>query len=198
MVKIPRLEEDGSVQEWTLRWLSFSGEDEKNLIALICWNLWQNRNNVVWKNKPGTVESILAAASSQLMAWKVAHFSQVQLRSVDLLEGDGSIRWFPPKHGWLKANVDAAIFSGGRGYGIGVIPCKFRDESGAIVQARTSRFFGNISPRLAEAVGVREILSWLKDCSNLVIEFDAMELVLEIRNPSLADMDPVVGDCEAV
>ncbi|XP_055961473.1 uncharacterized protein LOC130015408 [Mercurialis annua] len=47
LVKVPQFEEDETVSEWTSRWISSMEEDEKNLIALICWNLWQNRNNVV-------------------------------------------------------------------------------------------------------------------------------------------------------
>ncbi|XP_050238047.1 uncharacterized protein LOC126687530 [Mercurialis annua] len=156
MVKVPQLEVDGTMKDWTSRWLASSGDDDKSLIALICWNLWQNMNNVVWEKKLGTVDSILFGTNLQLSVWKIAHSPVAQMRQVGQLDGDGRIRWAPPRNGWLKANVDAAIFPGGDGYCIGII---VRDEMGSIVQARNVRFHGNISPRLAEAIGIRRVLS---------------------------------------
>ncbi|XP_050238335.1 uncharacterized protein LOC126687821 [Mercurialis annua] len=173
------------------RWLTGMNMEDKSLVAMVCWNLWVNRNNAVWNKKWGTVDSIIGAATAQLSAWKICHLPDEEMRGAELLQDDGRVSWVPPRQGWLKANCDIANFSNSQGTGLGIV---VRDSNGVVVQARQVRLSCNISPRAAEAMGIREALSWLKDCQNLIIESDAMDVILEIRNPELSE-DILIGDC---
>ncbi|XP_050238407.1 uncharacterized protein LOC126687897 [Mercurialis annua] len=104
----------------------------------------------------------------------------------EVSSGDGAVRWSLPERGRLKVNVDAAVFSGKQEIGVGIV---VRDCSGKIIQARHINLLGSFSPRHAEIIGIREALSWLKGSDHLVIESDAMEVILELRNRDLAEPD---------
>ncbi|XP_055959787.1 uncharacterized protein LOC130014852 [Mercurialis annua] len=191
-LSVPMFVENGNFLAWVSDWLEGPDVEKQSLIAIICWLLWQNRNNTVWNKKGGTSDTILINAGIQLSAWKVSRSQVGQLKRAELHEDDGRVRWSPPKIGWLKVNVDAAVFSRNEGIGVGIV---VRDWRGSLVQARLVKFHGNYSPRVAEAMGIREALSWLKDSSNIIIESDAMEVILAIRNPSLIESDFLIDDC---
>ncbi|XP_050217337.1 uncharacterized protein LOC126668167 [Mercurialis annua] len=163
MVHVPSLLDGMTVADWIFRWLTALAREEGELIALICWHLWLNRSSVVWNKKSSTVGMIVAAAVSQLTAWRVAHHPKVEMRLVDVLKDDGRVSWIPPDQGWIKDNVDAANFSNGLGTGVGIV---VRDWRGSVLQARHVRF-----------------------------QADAMEVILDIGNPKLAEENVLVGDC---
>ncbi|XP_050222825.1 uncharacterized protein LOC126672917 [Mercurialis annua] len=102
------------------------------------------------------------------------------------------IHWKAPPEGWLKVNTDAAVFPGRQRIGIGIV---VRDWLGNIVLARQCSMFGCYSPRLAEIMGIREALSWLKGEDNIIVESDTMDVIREIRNPSIVELEMLVEDC---
>ncbi|XP_050223035.1 uncharacterized protein LOC126673095 [Mercurialis annua] len=106
--------------------------------------------------------------------------------------GDGRQQWIPSGSAWVKANVDTTMFANSGGVGLGIV---VRDEEGRVIRARQVRLNGNYSPRTAEALGIREVLSWVKDVDKLIVESDAMEVVVEIRNQSLVASKFIVEDC---
>ncbi|XP_050238008.1 uncharacterized protein LOC126687490 [Mercurialis annua] len=171
-------------------WLVDLRPDEAALSAIICWHIWCNRNNKVWAQKSGIPDDVISAAEQQLAAWRIARSSRIDGHVGSVEKGDGMCRWRPPEVGWVKCNVDAALF--GDDIGIG---CVVRDHFGAVVQAKKMVIQGTFSPRTAEAIGIREVLSWLKGWSKLIVESDAMDVVLGIRNPDREDSDVVVCDC---
>ena len=74
-------------------------------------------------------------------------------------ETDLSVRWTKPEAGWLKCNVDAAIFNQEGYIGFG---CVIRNEEGVKVAAKNGILYGVLDPAMAEAMSCREVLSWLK------------------------------------
>lgn len=70
--------------------------------------------------------------------------------------------WKPPPQGWLKVNIDAAVFTETGSIGIG---CVIRNENRSFVRvrARNQRIEVYIQPREAEVVGLKEALSWTKE-----------------------------------
>ncbi|XP_055961825.1 uncharacterized protein LOC130015527 [Mercurialis annua] len=142
--------------------------DEKMLIAMVCWSLWLNKNNIVWKKVAGSVDSIIASAVNQFSPWNVSHMHDEDLRLVELLKEYGHVTWLPPREGWLKVNCDAACFSNNHETGLGMV---VRDYMGNVVQARHVRVRGNVSPRMAEPMSIREALSWLKGFSHVIFSF---------------------------
>ncbi|XP_050222106.1 protein DOG1-like 3 [Mercurialis annua] len=63
------------------------------------------------------------------------------------------------------------------------------------MQARMICMYGTVSARSTEIMGIREALSWLKGTENIIIESDARDLILEIRNPNLKEPEILIEDC---
>lgn len=65
-----------------------------------------------------------------------------------------------------------------------------RDDEGQVVQGRSEVFEGEIRPEVAEAVAVKEALSWIKSCGwikfcgwrEVVLESDCLAVVQAIRS----------------
>ncbi|CAI9777303.1 unnamed protein product [Fraxinus pennsylvanica] len=75
--------------------------------------------------------------------------------------------------GFLKLNIDAAIFEDQGKAGLGLV---IRNDLGSFVAARVVTVQGIVDPLLAETLGVREALSWIKSkfLEVQTIEMDAL------------------------
>ena len=80
----------------------------------------------------------------------------------------------------MKANVNAAIFGTQGRIGVG---CVIRDSSGNIVMVRSTNIMGAYPIREAEALSLKEVLSWLKlkKVNNCIVETNSL-LVIEALN----------------
>uniref|UniRef100_A0A803NRL8 RNase H type-1 domain-containing protein n=1 Tax=Cannabis sativa TaxID=3483 RepID=A0A803NRL8_CANSA len=111
-------------------------------------------------------------------------------------EGDGAECWSTPGTNSVKINVDAALFEDERGFGIGAVA---RDDKGLLIEGVCKDFQGKVEPLLAEAIGVKEALSWIKlrDWQQVLVEADCMGVVQALR--SSLDMVSlfgcVINDC---
>ena len=72
----------------------------------------------------------------------------------------GVVCWERPHVGWVKCNVDAAVFSFQSKSNFG---CVVRNSDGTFLAAKCDSFAGSFRAREAEAFGVREAHSWLKN-----------------------------------
>uniref|UniRef100_A0A803QSF3 RNase H type-1 domain-containing protein n=1 Tax=Cannabis sativa TaxID=3483 RepID=A0A803QSF3_CANSA len=72
--------------------------------------------------------------------------------------------WTKPISTKLKINVDGAIFESENRFGFGFI----RDSTGKFVQAVSGSRLGVVSPEIAEVVGMKEVLSWIKTMRNVM------------------------------
>ncbi|KAH9726542.1 reverse transcriptase domain-containing protein [Citrus sinensis] len=155
---------------------------DRNLILQI--PLSSRRDKNVWKvwnlEVPSKVKIFLWRAAmnvlpitDNLIRKRVEHSGVINATSIQGCHG--AICWTPPHPGWLKCNVDAAIFSaqGKVSYG-GVI----RNSDGIFVTACCTCVLGSYGARDAEALGVREILSWIKQrqLSCVVVEMDCFQV----------------------
>lgn len=70
---------------------------------------------------------------------------------------DGRVAWQAPTYDRIKVNTDAALFSNLHRYSHAQV---VRDHNGALVEAMSRCYPGIVSPDLAEAMGIREALSW--------------------------------------
>ncbi|XP_050217632.1 uncharacterized protein LOC126668483 [Mercurialis annua] len=146
----------GNFADWCLNWMVHLNPDQQTLAAFICWKLWLNRNEEVWQNKMGTASSLIAEAGFLMASWLAANRRGAELRMAEVLKGDGVVRWCPPEQGWLKANVDAAVYGGKQEIGVGVV---VRDWLGCVVMVLQVKILGSFSPRITELMGIREALS---------------------------------------
>lgn len=84
--------------------------------------------------------------------------------------------WSPPPPGYVKINIDAAIFTETKHMGVGAV---IRDEHGRFLRARGRQIAADFLPREAEALSLKEALSWTLEegYTNCVFETDARLLV---------------------
>ena len=80
-------------------------------------------------------------------------------------------RWKLPSSGYVKCNVDAAIFLDMKAFGVGMV---LRDDSGRIIDCNMRRLQGWCQPQEAEAIGIIEALSWLRgrNTGTVILEMD--------------------------
>lgn len=103
--------------------------------------------------------------------------------------------WCKPPDGWIKINVDAACHPGSSHIGVG---CVIRDDGGRFMRARMNTVQGGRSIREAEALSMREALSWVKNwtTTKCIFESDAKLLVDAFYGPrGKSCFDTIVEDC---
>ncbi|KAK3188632.1 hypothetical protein Dsin_028193 [Dipteronia sinensis] len=114
-----------------------------------------------------------------LSKWQSA---QVISISDDLPSADnGLVRWKRPRFGWVKCNVDGAVFSHLNRLGFGWV---IRDVDGQMLAASNGLLAGPLDAGLAEALSFREALSWLKahSFSKAIMETDALKVVQALKS----------------
>ncbi|XP_074354386.1 uncharacterized protein LOC141693256 [Apium graveolens] len=103
--------------------------------------------------------------------------------------------WTSPPQGWVKINVDAAIFEEVGSVGVGSV---IRDANGTFVGARHCKFEAQLSPREAEALGLKEALLWTKRLGfrSCIFETDAKTVVEAIKAiKGCSYFHTIVSDC---
>lgn len=113
-----------------------------------------------------------------------------------LTEVDRRDRWVKPEGTTLTVNVDAALFAESGNYSCS---CVARDSRGLFLEALTSCRVSLVSLEMAEAMGVKEALSWIKrkTWQRVIVETDGLIVVQAIRSPvsMLSYFGNVIGDC---
>ena len=149
-----------SFVEWLGKVFMQHRNEDLAVMVMVCWMLWKNRNEVVWNQHSLEPKEVVESALSVLNQWKC-----VQDRTFDHFLGymsyeDGDEHWSKPLINSVKVNVDAAIFEETNCFSVAFVA---RDDKGSLVEARSKCQRGWISADLAQAVGVREALSWVKN-----------------------------------
>ncbi|KAK6116806.1 hypothetical protein DH2020_049436 [Rehmannia glutinosa] len=172
--------------------------DDKCMSVMILWDLWYNRNEIVWNRKSKSAHQVLNLASSLLFQWQVAQVAEVANWNVS--HSDGAMRWKRPNAGWLKCNVDAAVFTQSQKLGYSGV---LRDEKGKFIAAIQGDLRGPMTPKVAEAMNFREVLSWVErefGDQALCIESDSWTVIKSIRG-SLDEnsyFSGVIDDCKSL
>lgn len=91
---------------------SFEGctRDHCVLVGMVCWALWSRRNNSIWNGANGLAFGVKASAMNLLNDWREARVID-SCGSCNVAVG--SRVWTRPPLGWLKINIDAAVFQKG-------------------------------------------------------------------------------------
>ncbi|XP_017256601.1 uncharacterized protein LOC108226171 [Daucus carota subsp. sativus] len=104
-------------------------------------------------------------------------------------------QWCPPPEGWIKINIDASCRQDSEYVGVG---CVVRNERGEFLRARTTLVQGRSYAREAEALSLKEALSWVKTwrTQKCIFESDAKLLVDAIHaGHGNSIFDTIVEDC---
>lgn len=130
------------------------------------------------------------------MQWKFAQDRTTSALLQSISNEDGASTWVKPQTDIIKVTVDTTIFEDRGEYGFGMVA---RDSKGELVQARTSLQGGHVTPKLAEAMAVKEALSWIKnmDWPKVELESDCLVVVQIIRSKVVmrSPFGMVIEDC---
>uniref|UniRef100_A0A803NFH5 RNase H type-1 domain-containing protein n=1 Tax=Cannabis sativa TaxID=3483 RepID=A0A803NFH5_CANSA len=126
---------------------------------MLRWSLWKSQNSLVWNQKSVEVANVLVLTRTTLNQWNYAQDRQFDLSFGLMNPEDGNDHWQAPKENTIKINMDATIFESTTRYSYS---CVARDHAGRLVEARASCRQGAVKPEIAEAVGILEALSWIK------------------------------------
>nr|GMC47434.1 uncharacterized protein LOC109164833 [Ipomoea batatas] len=167
-----------SLPEWVEQNTKKLDCEQRGLFLIICWYIWQARNDKLWNNCSTNATYVVLRAKSHFMEWKTLNEKEL----VDQAHVVSS-KWTKPEPGWLKINVDAALDVRKGGMGLGWV---IRDANGIFKAARAVPVTGVCSPTEAETMAIRELLSWLKDQSpsQVLIETDALKVVQGLNSCS--------------
>lgn len=143
---------------------------------VICWALWYQRNQFLYEKVVHHCTVVINNAISMQLAYK-----QVQVFDGVSKEVTKVLRWSPPPPGFLKLNVDGAIFPDQHRAGIGII---LRDEKGCVVATYSKSESDVASPEFIEASA---LLRGLQFCAQwgvpkLVLETDCLLLVNALQS----------------
>ncbi|XP_074377663.1 uncharacterized protein LOC141719179 [Apium graveolens] len=131
-------------------------KEQSILVAVLCWSLWNRRNKWVWDKIDMSVFGTKAAALNLLADWRKARMEGNKYKPV---VSSRSRQWKKPQAGWVKINVNAVIFTATKSIGIGGV---IRDENGEFLRAMCKQETGMWQVREAEAISLREVMSWTK------------------------------------
>ncbi|KAL8109427.1 hypothetical protein AgCh_025503 [Apium graveolens] len=167
--------------------------------AMLCWAIWKSRNDLVWNQRNTEVLEVVVVAKVILNQWKYAQDKTFDLTLSFLNEEDGDERWMIPQENKIKVNCDAAIFEETNTYSYAFIG---RDHAGAVLEAKSVCRMGNIAPENAEAIGVREALSWIKEqeIQNARVETDCVVVVQAMRGSVIprSYFGRIINECSAL
>uniref|UniRef100_A0A803NFH1 Reverse transcriptase domain-containing protein n=1 Tax=Cannabis sativa TaxID=3483 RepID=A0A803NFH1_CANSA len=167
---------------WCMEAFQQVDKSGKETVVAVCWALWNARNDKVWQGKSVGADGIVSSAKNFLNHWQNAQKTVIETTFSGLIPGDAAEHWFAPIDGRVKVNVDAALFSNPHHVGIGLVA---RDSRGFLIEGCTKTFQGNFPPATAEAMGIREALSWIKtrQWTNVDIESDCLTVIQALRSP---------------
>uniref|UniRef100_A0A803Q9L8 Reverse transcriptase domain-containing protein n=1 Tax=Cannabis sativa TaxID=3483 RepID=A0A803Q9L8_CANSA len=166
---------------WFQHGLSNWSSSDIESISMLCWALWRCRNDFIWNNTQPSVDKIISSAKLTLDQWKSAQsltktLSNSRPPTVESLE-----RWTKPTYPMIKVNVDGATFAEQKSFGWGFVA---RDHDGSFLKAHQSSKLGLVRADIAEAVAIKEALSWIKanNWQNVQVESDCLNVVSAINS----------------
>lgn len=163
---------------------------------MLCWALWKSRNELLLNKKGLDAFEVVTMERIVLEQWKNAQDHTFDL-SLGLLKTlDGVAKWHPSSPGGLKINTNSTRFIQPDRFSLGVIT---RDHSKDLLEAKARCVRGSVEPDLAEAINIREALSWIKyrRWSKVEVESDSLVSVQSIRSSTmlLSYFGRVIQEC---
>lgn len=143
---------------------------------MVCWMLCKNRNDAIWNQRGMVACEIVNSVLSTFNQWRSVQDKIFDNFLVYMLPDDGLEQWHSPMEHRIKVNTDAALFDNPNRYSHAII---VRDHTGTLVQAKSTCLQGSVDPEFAEAAGVREDLSWVKNIkfTDVIVETDCLQVV---------------------
>ncbi|XP_031101785.1 uncharacterized protein LOC116005682 [Ipomoea triloba] len=179
-------------------WLSKVIEGRKEVVVreclALCWSIWKCRNDLLWSNKTWEPGEVVRRSNALLVEW-----SMVQTASGITLNDSAVHAVAPTTDNGITIHVDAAVFPNREE---GFVSAVVHASDGRFLAARNSPVRSLRDPVLAEAMAIKEALSWAKDCGwQVVAIYSDCQVVcnlLKDTSPSYSYSGCVVSDCIAL
>ncbi|EEF43404.1 conserved hypothetical protein [Ricinus communis] len=151
---------ESPICSWIQNFFIDNHEDTCAKMALVCGSLWNQRNHWVWNKQSNTTYGVISPANQLLEQRTRAQSADEEIAPPLGHNTDVTRKWTKPELGWLKINTDTALFLKQGRIGLG---CVVRDSNGRMIMARSERRVGRFTAREAEALSMKEALSYMKD-----------------------------------
>lgn len=153
----------------------------------------------MWKQNGQHHTEIVTSAIQILNNWEYAQDKTFDNSVGFITPTEGDMCWNQPQQGIVKVNTDAAIFEDSNLFSFAMIA---RDHNGRMLEALSRCKQGHINPDVAEAIGIREALSWVKrnDWPSVILESDCLAAIQAIRCSSvnLSYLGRVIDECKTL
>lgn len=177
-------------KEWLLMIFKLVPRVNWGKVAAIVWGVWQQRNKLVWENRSPNMHAAVHGSLAFLSSWVEANARNSLSQHVS-----SATVWSKPPTGWTKCNVDGAIFENSSAIG-----AVFRDDHGRTTSAFVRPGLQVSRPEFVEALGVREVLSWIRDRgrSHIIIESGLRVVQALDRNTDNSSFGLIIEVCKVM
>ncbi|RVW83501.1 hypothetical protein CK203_064945 [Vitis vinifera] len=171
----------GSFMDWLATMFTYCDSVVFAKYLAVCWGLWWRRNDVVWNGRIRHSQQVVNGCFTMLESW--FHANETLATAVTI--PSYSSKWQKPDYGWININVDGAVFLDKDAIG-----AVFRDHQGRFMGGFAKPFPHQTLLEVVEALGVREVLSWIheRSRSRIVVETDCLLVVQAIQHKSCPNM----------
>ena len=111
------------------------------------------------------------------------------------------MKWSLPQENTVKINVDAAVDSVKGVVGLGLV-LRLRNHEGCVLECRGHVFHSRCSALIAEALGLKEALSWIEsmDHRDVIVELNSKTIVDSFYSyaSDLSEFRVIIQDCQFV
>ncbi|XP_074356170.1 uncharacterized protein LOC141695861 [Apium graveolens] len=192
-------EDETDFSDWLAPVLASTNIKKKAEVVTLCWHIWKSRNDLIWNNNPSSVNKVVASTRQYLTQWTTAQSRFFTVPLQPQVEGDGAPIWVKPQMNEVKISVDAAVFKEPEGVGFRIV---IRDSDGLLVAAKTLFNSQLVAPLMAEALGIKEALSWCDQVQGerIIVETDCLAAAQAIRSscPMRSHFGLVVEECRSL
>ncbi|XP_074362434.1 uncharacterized protein LOC141702707 [Apium graveolens] len=185
--------------DWLLSKLDMCSVEVIIRICTLLWGVWFWRNKRVWEGRVINPVLSMDGAFNSVSEWKKArHASNREVQVSRHQFKKQSSKWMPLEEGALKINVDASVFPGSSTFTMGLV---IRDSQGTFVTGKNISFHAVDSVFEAEAIGVKEALSWIKarhlHHTNVLVKTNSLLAIQGINNMTMNWLERFSGgaDC---
>lgn len=187
--------------DWLNSKLALDNQENLTKIAMVLWGIWFARNKKVWEEKLLTPKLAVELSMKHIQEWReaVRHVKGPDRSGSSTGRRDHAVKWQCPVEGQLKLNVDASVFPGSTSFTVGMV---LRDHQGQFLRGRTRRVAGQVQAFEAEAVGMLEALSWIKNSTGqeVVVESDSLLVVEALQRGKEYQLEVgiVLKECQRI
>ncbi|XP_027151906.1 uncharacterized protein LOC113751962 [Coffea eugenioides] len=153
-----------NVQSWALSFLSQKGQlqladhitswlpnqllrlssKEMELVGVILWNLWNNRNGAIFDGPYRDLLNLISLSIAFLNQFHEANSKDKCNTPISLQSRLSIGHWIRPNAGFVMANFDGAVFMDDKSSGVGVI---IRDDKGSFIAGLSKKIPGIFGTR---------------------------------------------------